>query len=81
MYFFVFGRQGHYFYCESGKAVQDAKDAEHLSKAGDVIVAPYMWSYCEEKDYSFTMLDDEKHVKVCCYDDLIRVGGVLKFLK
>lgn len=64
MYFFVFGGGNNYFYCESGTAVKDAKDAEHLSKSGDVIVSPYMWSYCEPKEYFYTRLDDEKHVKV-----------------
>lgn len=64
MYFFVFGNHNRYFFCESGAAVKDAKDAEALSKSGDIIVSPYMWSYCVEKDYSYTMLEDGKHAKV-----------------
>ena len=44
--------------------MKDAKTAEHLSKSGDVIVSPYMWSYCEEKDYSFSLMEDQQHVKV-----------------
>ena len=60
----MFGSEKNYFYCESGASVTDAKDAEHLAKSGDVIVSPYMWSYCDERDYEFKVLSDDGHVNV-----------------
>lgn len=63
-YFFVFGSEEKYFYCESGTSVTDAKEAERQAKSGDVIVSPYMWTYCNEGEYEFKLLKDDNHVKV-----------------
>ncbi|KAJ3648251.1 hypothetical protein Zmor_020069 [Zophobas morio] len=62
--FALIGTKSLAHYVVVGKPIWDVKAAEHISSAGDIIVAPAAWYYVSAAEYIFNEMPDSVHIKL-----------------
>ncbi|KAJ3648253.1 hypothetical protein Zmor_020070 [Zophobas morio] len=62
--FALIGEPSTCHYVVVGKPIWDVKAAEHISSAGDIIVAPAAWHYVNPGEYIHKEMPDRVHMKI-----------------
>ena len=64
MTFALIGNVSNSHYVVVGQPIWDVKAAEHISSAGDIIVAMVAWKYVNPSEYIYQEMPDNIHIKL-----------------
>lgn len=62
--FSLIGNEANSHYIVVGQPIWDVKAAEHISVAGEIVVAVNAWHYVNPNEYLYEVVYDGLHIKV-----------------